>query len=177
MITLIVGKPNSGKSRMAEDISLKLAQGRKRYYVATMIPFGVEGQERIEKHRKMREGKGFITLEWPDDIAARITEGEIDFNGSVVLLECISNLTGNEMHSEDGQKMSDEQIVCKILDGIRRLSQKAEELVVVTNKFDLEEADYDDDTKRYIGLTDRVNAELTSMSDKTYAYIDGEWNE
>ena len=32
-------------------------------YVATMRPFDEEGEKRIERHRRMRDGKGFLTVE------------------------------------------------------------------------------------------------------------------
>ena len=31
-------------------------------YVATMVPYGRETMEKILRHRRLREGKGFVTL-------------------------------------------------------------------------------------------------------------------
>ena len=43
MTVLIIGTPDSGKSEKAEEIALSLSQGKKKYYIATMIPYGEAG--------------------------------------------------------------------------------------------------------------------------------------
>ena len=55
MITLIIGTPGSGKSRKAEDIIESLSGGAEKIYVATMIPFGEDGNKRIEKYAEGQE--------------------------------------------------------------------------------------------------------------------------
>ena len=40
MLVLIVGTPNSGKSARAAAITLQLANGGPRVYLATMEPYG-----------------------------------------------------------------------------------------------------------------------------------------
>lgn len=59
MTTLIIGYPDSGKSAMAERMVTEMSEPGERVYLATMIPFGQEGRDRIARHRKLREGKGF----------------------------------------------------------------------------------------------------------------------
>ena len=45
----------------------------------------------------LRQGKGFITIESPKDVG-RVEKLEKTGNGKLtVLLECVSNLTANEM--------------------------------------------------------------------------------
>ena len=66
MLRLIIGGSASGKSEYAERLVCPLPG--KRIYVATMEPFGEEGRERIARHRKLREGKGFVTAEVPRDL-------------------------------------------------------------------------------------------------------------
>ena len=39
-----------------------------RYYIATMEVFGEEGRKKVERHKKLRQGKGFITIESPKDV-------------------------------------------------------------------------------------------------------------
>ena len=60
-VTLVIGAAASGKSAYAE--SLCLGHDGPRVYLATMEPFGEEGARRIARHRALREGKGFSTLE------------------------------------------------------------------------------------------------------------------
>ena len=63
MLILVTGVSGSGKSEYAEKICCDLADGEKKYYIATMQPFGAEGQERIRRHHALRKGKGIETIE------------------------------------------------------------------------------------------------------------------
>jgi len=179
MVILVIGTNNSGKSILAEDLIVNMSADRRKYYIATMIPFGEAGMERIAKHRSMREGKGFDTLEWPTDIDKqldRLTEEELlGFWGSEALLECISNLVGNEMHSPQNANLTDEQLVNRIVDEVRVLIEAVMDLVIVTNVFPSEDEGYDEDTRRYVLLTDMVNAELIKLAHTVYELKDGVW--
>lgn len=62
MIHLVTGGSGSGKSAYAEQCILDFG-GTRRVYIATMQPFGAEGQARIARHRKMRAAKKFSTIE------------------------------------------------------------------------------------------------------------------
>ena len=68
MLSLIIGGSASGKSEYAERLVCSLPG--KRIYTATMEPFSEEGRERIARHRKLREGKGFVTVEVPRNLGA-----------------------------------------------------------------------------------------------------------
>ena len=56
MMHLITGGSASGKSAYAEKMAVGAGE-KSRYYLATMKPWGKEGQERVEKHRNMRAGR------------------------------------------------------------------------------------------------------------------------
>ena len=96
----------SGKSAYAEKMICEkhrqlcgTAEKPPLYYIADMVPYGRETEKKIEAHRKMRAGKGFATIEWYVDLPGRILGPDSpDLKGSYVLLECISNLTANEMY-------------------------------------------------------------------------------
>lgn len=92
MFILITGGCKNGKSLMAEKILT--AYNVPRFYIATMEPFGSEAKETIARHRKIREGKNFNTIEKYTDIS----EIKLPQN-SAVLLECMCNLCANEMFS------------------------------------------------------------------------------
>ena len=70
-------------------------------YIATMYPYGEETEKKIERHRMLRKGKGFETLEWYTGLKLHLEEGSLQ--GSDVLLECMSNLVANEMYMESVQ--------------------------------------------------------------------------
>lgn len=62
MTVYIIGGSGSGKSEFAEKIAVSL-NGERRVYIASMIPRGDEGKNKVIRHRTMRQNKGFITIE------------------------------------------------------------------------------------------------------------------
>lgn len=64
MLILVSGGAASGKSEYAESLIVR-AGHEKRTYIATMEIFDAEGERRAARHRAMRAGKGFTTLECP----------------------------------------------------------------------------------------------------------------
>lgn len=171
MITLIIGSPDSGKSALAESIAVEQALGRL-IYLATMIAYDDVGRERIKKHRKQREGKGFITVEKPFCIAE--TEG-LD-KDCTVLLECISNLVGNEMYENgDRYKHSDNPGVTGIdeedfgriiVEDILSVARKTGNLIIVSNRFNESDCEScDEETQKYISCIRLVNDRLREIAD------------
>lgn len=62
MLHVVTGGSGSGKSEYAEKLIAESALHR-RIYVATMMVWDDEGRKRVRRHREMRSGKGFITIE------------------------------------------------------------------------------------------------------------------
>ena len=62
MMILVTGGSGSGKSAFAEDCVVSFGK-TDRIYIATMYPFDEESRKRVQRHRKMRQGKGFETVE------------------------------------------------------------------------------------------------------------------
>ena len=174
MTVLIIGVPDSGKSVKAEEIAMKLSEDDKRIYIATMIPFGEEGKKRVEKHRKLRAGKGFETIERPTKV------GEIPKNNDLptdatCLLECMSNLVGNEMHLDANKDLTEKELTEYILSQVLSLKKSVKNLVIVSNSFPLEGEGYDEDTRRYAALVDMVNAELRKIADEIHEFVEERW--
>ena len=95
---LITGGEASGKSAYAEKIALELAQTEQLplFYVATLDKeSGGDTAERIEKHKNMRAGKGFETIEQTKNLK-KLT---LPQKNGVVLLEDLGNLCANELFS------------------------------------------------------------------------------
>ncbi|MDO4862640.1 MAG: bifunctional adenosylcobinamide kinase/adenosylcobinamide-phosphate guanylyltransferase, partial [Ruminococcus sp.] len=154
MTTLITGGSKCGKSSYAEKL-LGDFVGRK-IYIATMQPFGEDALEAIERHRKMREGKGFETVEKYTDIH------EISLHsGCAVLLECVGNLCANEMFA--GGKITDP--TDRIVRGIKRLARSVSELVIVTNQVGSDGITYPDGTAEYICSLGKINRNIAEFAD------------
>ena len=93
---MINGGSGSGKSAYAEECIVRMSQGLSRYYLATMQVYGEEGRKKVERHREMRKEKGFVTIEQQTRLEDAVSRIENPGKSSV-LLECMSNLTANEM--------------------------------------------------------------------------------
>ena len=164
MFLVITGGSGSGKSAYAEQCVLDFGPAE-RIYIATMYPFDEECDRRIKRHREMRRQKQFSTLECYTGLkTADIPED------SVVLLECMSNLTANEMYQEGG---AGEQTVEEILAGIRYLLVRVRHLVVVTNEIFSDGIDYDSETIRYQSYLGQINSEMGRMADQVTEVVYG----
>lgn len=177
MMHLITGGSASGKSAYAEAQAGVLAQAcqRKLIYIATMKPFGTEGRQRVEKHRRQRQGKGFETVEWYRDLSDLMLRSETEksaeeYRKPVVLLECISNLTANELFEAGG---SQEEVMHRIAEGIRCLQKQAEHLIIVTNEVFSDGVIYPEETRSYIRLLGRINQWMGDQADQVTEVVFG----
>ena len=156
MFTLIVGGAASGKSEYAERLAVAAPKSR-RFYIATMQPWGEETRQRIARHRAMRAGKGFETLECPLNLASlRLPEQ------GAALLECLSNLAANERYDPAG---AGEDAFCSILDGVDKLLSQCSDLILVSNEVFSGGSEYEGDTLEYLRLLARLNRELAAWAD------------
>lgn len=191
MIHLVTGGSGSGKSEYGEGLILDIPDGE-RFYIATMESSGREAERRIARHRKLRAGKGFLTIERPRDLGGLILPGEGRKN---VLLECVSNLAANEMFgggacgsaesagetgacglAEPAQETGPDrlaELARRIVSDIRSLARQADHLVIVTNQVGEDGCCYDRETRTYIALVGRVNQELAKLADQVTEVVFG----
>lgn len=170
MITLIIGGSGSGKSAFAENCIGLLAEGKKKYYLATMQVFDKEGEKKIERHRRLRSGKGFLTIEQPTAIEKALTK--ISEKDSCALLECMSNLVANEMFSGEIPG-TEAEVTERIAAGISRLKEGLEHLVIVSNNVFEDGRQYDESTMEYIRAMGKINELLADMADRVVEVVVG----
>ena len=130
-----------------------------------MRPWGAEGAARVKKHRAMREGKGFQTIEafhTLDDL--RLPE-----KGSL-MLECMSNLLANEQFELGG---TDEEILDRIQQGFQNLKEQTDDLIIVTNEIFSDGCRYDAETVRYIRLLGNLNIRMAEEADAVTEVVYG----
>lgn len=164
MMTVVTGGSGSGKSAFAEDKILSFGP-RKRIYVATMHLYDEESHKRVVRHRNMRAGKGFETVECYTGLK------KLDFSeDEAVLLECMSNLAANEMFEEDG---AGENTVEEIMEGVKKLKSQVRHLVIVTNEIFSEAAAYEGDTVRYQEYLGKINQSIGKMADEVVEVVYG----
>ena len=163
MLILVSGGSASGKSEFAE--SLVTSSGlEKRIYLATMQVWDAESVRRVERHRQMRAGKGFETVECPTNLADIILPP-----GCAALLEDLSNLCANEYFSPDGKNGA----LDRVLSGIRRAADQAELLVVVTNELFSDGMDYDPVTLDYLSVLGELNRRVAALAGQVYEVVCG----
>ena len=176
MMILVIGGSGSGKSFYAEQAVVSLAQKSakeaavKKYYLATMKIFDEEGRKKVEKHRELRKGKGFCTIEQQTRISDALEKMEAD--DRIVLLECISNLAANEMFSE-GDAKTEKQVTENIMRGIKMLKEQTKHFVVVSNNVFEDGAAYDETTMEYIRAMGKINQSLAALADRAVEVVAG----
>ena len=164
MMILVTGGSGSGKSAFAEDSVVSCGE-TERIYIATMYPFDEESRRRVQRHQKMRQGKGFETVE----CYTGLHKVQVPEN-STVLLECMSNLVANEMFQEDG---AHENTVEVVIEGVRHLREQAGNLVIVTNEIFSEAASYQGETELYQEYLGKINQFLGTLADQVVEVVYG----
>lgn len=202
MITLITGGSGSGKSAYAEKYICHMSNEngyKEKYYIATMQVFDDEGQRKIDRHRRLRVGKGFITIEQPRDIKKAVEKLQSENclkTGRSALLECMSNLVANEMfppvdasgiqaaevekealdapeNMKDYETAQISHVSKKVLKEVSILSENVAELVIVTNNVFEDGVCYDESTMNYIKAMGIVNRGLAAMAERVVEVVAG----
>lgn len=172
MLVVITGGSGSGKSAYAEEVLSALVRKevktRRCYYLATMMVYGEEGRQKVARHKKLREGKGFVTMEQPLDIA----DCPLEAGENAALLECMSNLAANEMFREETPKGARE-VTGKIISEIETLSEKLKHLVIVTNNVFEDGISYEEETMNYIRALGDINRKLAERADVVTEVVAG----
>jgi len=168
-IVLVLGGSASGKSHFAEEIA---QIGEKKYYLATMekpkegSAHYDEVKNRIVRHQKSREGKGFITLEIERDIEERI-EKAIEKKADVILLESLSILLSNEMF-RDGTVIGENECLEKISKALQKLSEKARRLVIVSDQIFSDGMVYEESVSVYMRALAALHREISANAARVY---------
>ena len=181
MMELVTGGSGSGKSAYAESVICgkhrllcETTENAPLYYIADMVPYGRETEKKIEAHRKMRAGKGFATLEWYVDLPGKISAPDSpELKGSCVLLECVSNLTANEMYEPGGAQNTGGDTPESVIKGVRMLKDQCAHLVVVTNDVFRESVPDSEEMTAYKGNLGMINRALAEMADQVTEVVFG----
>lgn len=160
MFAMIIGGSASGKSALAERWAASLPLPR--IYLAAMQVLDEESRARVERHRAMRAGKGFETIEaptalWNTDLPA----------GATVLLEDLSNLLANEMFSPEGGGSE------AALRGVQSLLARCDNLILVTNEVFSGGTDYAGETEDYLAELAWLNRALAAEADTVVEVVCG----
>lgn len=185
MFHVITGGSGSGKSVYAENCILqyhKESQTDKLFYIATMEPFGKEMERKIERHRVMRSGKGFDTIECYQNLEHAADFIQAASGNSSVLLECMSNLAANEFYKvvlekEQTQEAIDEIVesivIEKIWSGLYALLENCKNLVLVTNEVCSDGEVVSKEMNHYKKILSAINRKIAGKADRVTEVVYG----
>lgn len=161
MIVFITGGAKNGKSSYAQELAVKLAQGGKHYYIATMIPVDEEDRERIRRHIADRDGLGFETVEQGSRILECLQKCDL---GATFLLDSTTALLMNELFLPPDWHL-DETAGERCGDEVVAFAQAVKNIVIVSDYI------YSD-AQRYDAVTETYRKGLASMDRKLAAVSD-----
>lgn len=161
MIVFVSGGAKNGKSGFAQNLAVKLADGGKRYYVATMIPVDEEDRERIRRHVADRAGLGFETIECGGDILSCLN---YDKNGSF-LLDSVTALLQNVMFPIEKNYEMDLQAAETCAQDVAVFAKSVANAVIVSDYIYSDARRYDESTECYRRCLANIDRLLAQVSD------------
>ncbi|MEE3481089.1 MAG: bifunctional adenosylcobinamide kinase/adenosylcobinamide-phosphate guanylyltransferase [Lachnospiraceae bacterium] len=173
MNVLVTGGAASGKSAYAENLLLSLAGEGERIYIACMRNDSSAAKKRIARHRALREGKGFITLEKPVDLGTLAKE----VSGCSILIEGAGMLLSNEMFPAASNRVPEaageweSSAGERAFSGIHALMRAAANAVIVTDEVFSDGRVYDSLTASYIRALGALNCRLAALCDRVVEVV------
>ena len=153
MLVLLTGASGAGKSTYARRLAKGLYGDLT--FISTEIP---ELEIKANPEQLSREGFKFVE---------RFTDiGGLDISGGAAILDCLCNLTANEMFDENGAIR--ENVDKTVTDGIMSLAGRFEMLIVVTNEIASAGACGNDSTVAYKATLCAINRRLAARADCVY---------
>jgi adenosylcobinamide kinase / adenosylcobinamide-phosphate guanylyltransferase len=143
---LVTGGSRSGKSTFAQQ----LAESRSatRIYLATCPVVDGEMADRIEKHRRDRQGRNWQTIEEETDLAGALAKGALadrgegkgeKRQGGVILVDCLTLWINNLLYQAErrGASLSEADIVGASQEVLRTARSGKGTVIFVSNEVGL----------------------------------------
>lgn len=162
MTFFISGGAKNGKSTLAQNLTLMLAQGGIHYYIATMISTGKEDDERIRHHIADRQGLGFETVECFKNILDCLETA--DPNG-VFLVDSVTALMQNALFPVENNYEMDLQGAKRCADELVMFAGKVRHCVFVSDYIYSDAQHYDESTELYRKCLADVDRRLAALCD------------
>ena len=130
-IILITGGSRSGKSDYAQRLAERTPSPR--LYLATCPVLDGETRERVQRHREVRAGRGWTTIEERAGIVRAIKQAPA---GNVLLIDCLTLWVSNLMWQAEqtGQVLTEDAIRVRCRELLAACRNFAGPAVLVTNE-------------------------------------------
>lgn len=163
-LILITGGARSGKSSHALDVCEKIAN--KRLFIATCPNIDSEMTDRVIRHQKEREGRGWKTIECPVALDTAFQEHTDNFD--VILLDCVTLWVNNILFSfeEERKILSDSIIGEQTKIWLKAAKETKATVVCVTNEVGLGIVPDNPLARKYRDLVGTVNQTIGKMADE-----------
>ena len=159
MIVLISGGAKNGKSDYAQELAVRLSNG-KHYYLATMIPADGEDHARIRRHLESRAGMGFETIEQGRNLLECL---DLADPHASYLLDSTTALLLNEIYTDHTTWKPDADAPARVAREVVSFCQRVDNIVVVSDAIYSDAQRYDAETELYrrgLAQIDRAVAEI-----------------
>ena len=140
-LIFVTGGAKSGKSKFAEEMLLKLNNGKqKNVYLATSIVFDEEMKEKVRLHKERRENN-WVTVETYKNFEISLNDffknnNKIQHN---MLVDCLTNMVTNIIFEERDIDWDnfDKKSYVKIVEKLdKNVENTVNELLNITNQFE-----------------------------------------
>lgn len=162
MTVLISGGGKCGKSSLAQDLTVALSGGGKRYYVATMIPSGEEDHERIRRHVADREGMGFETLECFENVMDCLKTAD---STGAFLVDSVTSLLQNAMFPVEKNYQLDMEAADRCADALVCFAKTVRHAVFVSDYIYSDAQRYPENTEKYRSCLAAIDRRLAKACD------------
>lgn len=163
-LILITGGARSGKSSYALEICEKISD--KRLFIATCPTIDPEMTDRVVRHQREREGRGWVTLECPLALDVALSQTANSYN--VVLLDCVTLWVNNVLFTceQENIVLSDSSIKEQAIAWVKAAKKCNATVVCVTNEVGLGIVPDNALSRRYRDLVGTVNQTIGKMADE-----------
>lgn len=159
---LVTGGARSGKSSFA--LALAESVSPKRLFVATCPPLDREMAARVRRHQEERQGRGWVTLERPTELAG-LFQNDVD-GFEVVLIDCLTLWVNNLLFScPDGEQLDDRRIGSLCEAWLQQANAFPGTVICVTNEVGLGIVPDNALARRYRDLVGTCNQLIAGRAD------------
>lgn len=160
MTYFISGGAKNGKSSLAQELAVSLAQGGPHYYLATMIPVDEEDRERIRLHREDRAQLGFETVECGRNLMESLEN--VDWSGTF-LLDSVTALLMNELFDPANDYALDPQAGSRCIRDLEELARRGKHVIFVSDYIYSDAQHYDETTQCYRRQLAQIDCRLAQV--------------
>lgn len=155
-VTLVLGGARSGKSGLAERVTL--SAGPRPVYIATAQAWDDEMRERIALHQKQRAGQGWETREAPLDLPGALAGVPVE---RPVLIDCLTLWLTNHL-------LAEHDLECEAQGLLSALQARDGATILVANEVGLGIVPDNALARRFRDAAGRLNQQVAAIADHVF---------